>query len=120
MAKKVRRKPAEDDAPKFEFPVFDEVGFVTKEFELTAGLLLASLFAILLGLFGWVMTADGINGFIPFFLGLVVIALSPYAIRRLRNRASLFTKGDWAGLLALEFFGWLALWFVLTNVSPML
>jgi hypothetical protein len=120
MAKKVRRKPEEEAAPKFEFPVFDEVGFVTKEFELTAGLVLASLFAILLGLFGWVLTAEGVNGFVPFGIGILVVILTPYAVRRLRSRSSLFTKGDWAGLLALEFFGWLALWFVLTNVSPML
>ena len=119
MAKKVRQK-REEEAPKFEFPVFDEVGFVTKEFELTAALLLASLFAILLGILGWVLTAEGVNGFIPLFLGVVVIVLSPYLIRRLRTRSSLFTKGDWAGLLALELFGWLALWFVLTNISPTL
>ncbi len=120
MAKKVRRKLEEEEEAAFEFPVFDELGFVTKEFELTAGLVFATLFAVLLGILGWVMTAQGINGFVPFGLGLVVLILSPYAIRRVRDRSTLFTKGDWAGLLALEFFGWLALWFVLVNVSPML
>jgi len=120
MAKKVRRKLEEEEAAAFEFPAFDEVGFVTKEFELTAALVIVSLFAIGLGIVGWVMTAEAINAFVPFFIGIVGLVASPYAIRRMRSRSSLFTRGDWAGLLALEFFGWLALWFVLFNVSPAL
>ena len=120
MAKKVRRKLEEEEEAAFEFPAFDEVGFVTKEFELTAGMILVCVFAILLGILGWVMTAQGLNGFIPFSIGIVGLIVSPYAIRRIRPRSSLFTKGDWAGLLALEFFGWLALWFVLVNVSATL
>jgi len=36
----------------------------------------------------------------------------------LRTKSAIYTKGDWAGLIALEFFGWLALWFVLLNLSP--
>jgi hypothetical protein len=120
MAKKARRKLEEEEAAAFEFPVFDEAGFVKKEFELTAALTLASLFAILLGLVGWVMSTQGLSGWIPFGIGLLGLIASPFAIQRLRPRSSLFTKGDWAGLLALEFFAWLALWFVLLNVSPVL
>jgi hypothetical protein len=118
MAKKVRRKLEEEEAASFEFPVFDEVGFVTKEFELMGALILASLFAVLLGIMGWALTVAGTNGFIPFGLGIVGLILSPIAIRRLRERSKLYTKGDWVGLIALEFFAWLALWFVLLNIAP--
>jgi len=50
MAKKVRRKPEEEAATAFEFPVFDDVAFVTKEFELMSALILASVIAALLGI----------------------------------------------------------------------
>jgi len=118
MAKKVRRKLEEEEAAAFEFPVFDEVGFVTKEYELMGGVTVASVIAVALGLVGWAMSVVGLPWYPPFLVGLVGIIGSPYLIRRVRARSLLYTKGDWAGLLVLEFFGWLALWFVLVNVSP--
>jgi hypothetical protein len=118
MAKKVRKKLEEEEAQAFEFPVFDEHAFIAKEFEMTYALAIAGLFAILLGLVGWTMSVVGLNGFIPFGVGLVLIAMSPFVIRTLRKKSSIYTKGDWAGLVALEFFGWLAMWFVLLNLSP--
>ncbi len=118
MAKKVRRKLEDEEAAAFEFPVFDEVGFLTKEYELMGALIVACAIALLLGILGWAMTSASLNGFIPFGVGLVVIFLSPFLIRRVRSRSKLYTKGDWAGLIMLEFFGWLALWFVLLNVLP--
>jgi len=118
MAKTVRRKLEEEEAAAFEFPVFDELGFMTKEFELTGALLLATLIAFLLGVMGWALTAVGLPVLVSFPLGIVGLIASPYLIRRVRGKSSLYTRGDWAGLIALEFFGWLALWFVLLNVSP--
>jgi hypothetical protein len=118
VAKKVRRKLEEEEAAAFEFPVFDEVAFVTKEFELMGAVILACAIAVLLGILGWALTSAGLPWYAPFGLGLLGIIFSPYAIRRLRTRSRLYTKGDWAGLFALEFFGWLALWFVLLNVAP--
>jgi uncharacterized membrane protein (DUF485 family) len=118
MAKKVRRKLEEEEAAAFEFPVFDEVAFVSKEFELTYALALAGAFTILAGIFTWVLSVIGLAWYFVFPLGILVIALIPFAIRALRSRSSTYTKGDWAGLIALEFFGWLALWFVLENLSP--
>jgi hypothetical protein len=118
MAKKVRRKLEEEEAAAFEFPVFDEVAFVTKEFEMTYALAIACLFTVVLGVLGWVLSVMGLFWYIVFPVGLILLALSPFAIRRLRPRSSIYTKGDWAGLIALEFFGWLALWFVLQDLSP--
>jgi hypothetical protein len=118
VAKKVRRKLEEEEAASFEFPVFDEVAFVTKEYELMGGLIFASIIAVLLGLLGWALYVAGLPWYPPFLLGLAGLIASPYIIRRFRARSTLYTKGDWAGLIALEFFGWLALWFVLINVSP--
>jgi hypothetical protein len=118
MAKKVRRKLEEEEEAAFEFPVFDEVAFVSKEFELTFALALAGAFAVLFGVLSWALSVSGLSGYIVFPLGLFLVALSPFIIRRLRTRSSIYTKGDWAGLIALEFFAWLALWFVLLNLSP--
>jgi hypothetical protein len=118
MAKKVRRKLEEEQAPAFEFPVFDDVAYVTKEFELMGAMVMASSIAALLGILCWALTVLALPWGVPFGLGLLGIIASPFLIRRMRVRSKLYTKGDWAGLLALQFFGWLALWFVLQNVSP--
>jgi hypothetical protein len=118
MAKKVRRKPEEEEAPVFEFPVFDETAFVAKEFELTIALTLAGGFTVLFGILSWALSVVGLLWYFVFPLGILLIALSPFLIQRLRPKSSIYTKGDWAGLIALEFFGWLALWFVLQNLSP--
>lgn len=118
MAKKVRRKPEEEEAASFEFPVFDEVAFATKEYELTYALGLASAFAVFIGVLSWALSVSGLFWYEVFPLGVLLLILSPYVIARLRSKSSIYTRSDWAGLLALEFFGWLALWFVLQNLSP--
>jgi hypothetical protein len=119
VAKKVRRK-AEDEEFTFEFPEFDEAGFVWKESEMTGATGLAGLFALILGLATWAMTAGGLPWYLPLTVGVLGVVGSIYALRALRPGSKLYTKGDWAGLLALEFFGWLALWFLLLNVLPTL
>jgi hypothetical protein len=118
MAKKVRRKPEDVQAPAFEFPVFDEVAFLTKEYELTYAAALTGGFTVLVGILSWALSVVGLLWYYVFPLGILLIALIPFLVRRLRPRSSTYTKGDWAGLVALEFFGWLALWFVLQNLSP--
>jgi len=117
MAKKVRRKLEEEEAAAFEFPVFDETAFVRKEFELGMGLALAGMLAVVAGLACWALTIGGLPWYLPFLLGLLVVAVTPILIGRVRPSTSIYTKGDWAGLIALVFFAWLALWFVLLNIS---
>ncbi len=118
MAKKARRKLEEEEEQAFEFPPFDEGAFAKKEFELGTGLLLAGLFTILIGVLCWALSVAGLPSLVPFGVGLVIVAASPIVIRRIRAMSSLYTKGDWAGLIAMEFFGFLALWFLLLNLSP--
>jgi len=118
MAKKVRRKLEEEEAAAFEFPAFDEVAFATKEFELTFAVAIACAIAILMGGLSWALSVTGLYWYVVFPIGLVILGVSPTVIGRLRTKSSLYTRGDWAGILALEFFGWLALWFVLQSLSP--
>jgi hypothetical protein len=117
MAKKARRKLEEEEAQAFEFPPFDEEAFAKKEFELGTGLLLAGLFTVVIGVLCWALTVVGLPSLVPFGIGIAIIASSPFVIRRIRSMSSLYTKGDWAGLIAMEFFGFLALWFLLLNLS---
>lgn len=119
MAKKVKRK-LEEEEPAFEFPTFDEGAFVAKEFEMTGALAVAGTFSVFLGVLSWALSADGLTVWLPLVIGILAVVFSPYLIARLRRRSTIYTKSDWAGLLALEFFGWLALWFVLLNLSPTL
>ena len=116
MAKKARRKLDEEAEEKaFDFPVFDEVAFATKEFELTSAVVIASAVAVLLGAFAWGCTTVGLPWYVPFPLAFLLVLLSPMLVGRMRTGSTVFTKGDWAGLIALEFFGFLAVWFVLVN-----
>ena len=119
MAKKARKK-MEEAAPPFEFPVFDEPGFVWKELEMTSATILAGLFAVIFGVVSWGIRLTGLPWFAQFPVGLAGIIGGMFAIQRLRDPSHTYTKGDWAGLFVLSFFGWLALWFVLVNVSPTL
>jgi hypothetical protein len=117
MAKKARRKLDEEDEPAFEFPTFDEDQFATKEFELGTGLMLAGLFTIGIGVAAWGLSVAGVPWFGGLVLAIALMIASPFVIRRLRQLSSLYTKGDWAGLIALEFFGSLAVWFLLLSLS---
>ncbi|HTP54818.1 MAG TPA: hypothetical protein VML94_07700 [Thermoplasmata archaeon] len=117
MAKKARRRIEEEEAAAFEFPVFDEVAFVTKEFELASAVAIATILTLVLGTVAWALTRLGLLWYLTFLVGIVGLVLSPFLIQRLRERSDLYTKGDWAGLIALEFFGFLALWFVLANLT---
>jgi len=118
MAKKVRRKLEEEEGAAFEFPPFDEKAFAQKEFEMTYALLTATMITMLMGVLSWALSVVGLYWYVVFPLGLVILIASPFLIRLVRSKSSIYTKGDWTGLLALEFFGWLALWFVLQNLSP--
>jgi hypothetical protein len=116
MAKKARRKLEEEEAAAFEFPPFDETSFATKEFELGRGLAIVGVITLLIGVLSWALTTAGLTVWVPLGLGIVIIVASPFLIQRLRERSSLYTKGDWAGLIAMEIFGWFALWFLLLNL----
>jgi hypothetical protein len=116
MAKKVRRNPEEVEESKFEFPAFDEAGFVKKELEMTAAVALACGIAALLGVLSWVTWNALLPWWVGFLIGFAGVIGGLIAIQRLRTNSYLYTKSDWAALFALEFFGWIALWFVLVNV----
>ncbi|HYA57200.1 MAG TPA: hypothetical protein VEH57_01880 [Thermoplasmata archaeon] len=117
MAKKVRRKLEEEEEAAFEFPVFDEVGFVSKEYELGVALALAAILMIAMGLVSWALWYEGVPWWGPLGLGFLILIASPFLIARVRRRSGAYTKGDWAALLTMEFFGWFALWFVLVNLT---
>lgn len=116
MAKKARKRLEEAAEPAFEFPEFDEGAFVWKEFELASATLLAGLVALGVGVVSSGLTLAGLPWYIPFPIGLAGIILGLFGVQRLRVYSHAYTKGDWAGLFMLEFFGWLALWFVLVNL----
>jgi len=118
VAKKARRRldeQAEENA--FDFPVFDETAFAAKEFQLTGAVVASGGLALLLGALSWFCTSQHLGWYVPFPIAFLIVLLSPWFLGRLLTGSTLFTKGDWAGLLALEFFGFLAVWFVLVNVA---
>ncbi|MCI4364883.1 MAG: hypothetical protein L3K10_02320 [Thermoplasmata archaeon] len=118
MAKKARKRIEEDATPAFQFPEFDEAGFIWKEYELTGATTIAGLLALVLGVGCWALTAAGIPWFVPLALGFVGVVGTYFLIAWARTGARHYTKGDWAGLIAFVFFGWLAIWFVLINIAP--
>ncbi len=117
MAKKAKRKLEEEEAASFEFPVFDDTAFVKKEFELAVGLTLASLLSIVVGFVGWGLNVVGVPWWGSFLIGILVVGLSPVIIARLHAGSAIYTRGDWAGLIFLVFFGFLAVWLLLANIS---
>lgn len=120
MAKKVRQKSDDDEEeePGFEFPVFDEHGFVAKEYEVTLGMALAGLIALATGLASWAATASGLNWAVGVVIGFAgMVGVIP-VVGAAHPRSHVYTKGDWAALIAVVFFGWLAVWFLMSDISP--
>ena len=115
MAKKVRPK-SEEEAGGFEFPEFDESKFVHHEFEQTVATALAFVLGLVFAGLSFALGALNITFVLPLVGGLAGIVASPYLIGRLRPLATEYTRGEWAGLLLLEIFSWLGIWFLLTDV----
>ena len=119
MAKKARRKMEEDEEySSFQFPAFDERKFFTHEFEQTTALAIALVLAVVSGLISYLIDRAASPLVVPVVVGIALIAFSPFLVQRLRPLSRDYTKGDWAGLIVTEFFGWLGIWFLLLNVAP--
>ena len=117
MAKKVRKKLAEDETVKsWEFPTFDEGAFISHEFELTYAMATAGLLAVVIALVSWALGAEGLPVFVAPVVGIALIVFSPFLVGWIRPQSSSYTKTDWVGLIAIEAFGWLAIWFLLMNL----
>ena len=120
MAKKVRSRPEEAEEHKFEFPVFDERAFILHELDLTVGMAVAVLFAVIAGALSAVVSSLGGSGLpvvAPIALGIFLVILGPFLYRRWRPSSESYTKGDWAGMIALEVFGWLGIWFLIVSIA---
>ncbi|NNN18146.1 MAG: hypothetical protein HKL79_07290 [Thermoplasmata archaeon] len=116
MAKKVRGKPGTaDEEPPFEFPVFDDRAFLNHEYEITRGMLIAGGVALLLGIISWAIDTASLPWELPPVLALIVLLALYSLVTRLHPRARIYTKGEWATLYAVVFFGWLASWFLLLD-----
>jgi hypothetical protein len=119
VAKKVRRKPEElSPEHSFAFPAFDEAKFVVHELEQSRATILAILLTVGISLASWAVFAAHLPWFVAAIVGLAVIASSPLLIQRLRPPSHEYTRGEWATLILLQFFGWLGLWFLLLDLLP--
>jgi hypothetical protein len=117
MAKKGKRKLDEAGEIKpFEFPEFDERKFLRHEFEQTIATAMAITIAVGLGFLSWAMDRAGLPLVVPVVASIAVVVFSPYLFQRLRELSADYTKGDWAGLILTETFGWLGIWFLLIDV----
>jgi hypothetical protein len=121
VAKKARRKAEEreEESHLFQFPEFDEFKFILHELEQSMALAVAFVITVGLAVLSWAYDRTTTTFlFLPLLVGIGVIAFSPTVIQRLRPQAHEYTKGDWAGLIVVEFLGWLGLWFLFLNVAP--
>jgi hypothetical protein len=116
MAKKARQKAKEDAEEAFEFPEFELKKFLTHEYEQTFATAIVVMLAVALAVLAFLLDRTGLPVVLPVILGIAVVAFSPFVVQRLRPAARDYTKGDWAGLMLTETFGWLGLWFLLLNV----
>lgn len=123
MAKKARKRLEEAEATAFEFPEFDERGFMDHEFEQSFATAISLAIAVALGAVSFALThalanagAGILEGIVPVVVGIGIIASTPLFVGRLRAKASTYTKGDWASMILMELFGWLGVWFLLTDV----
>ncbi|MCI4336113.1 MAG: hypothetical protein L3K17_02820 [Thermoplasmata archaeon] len=117
MAKKVLKKLEEDDEYRhFEFPPFDEAKFLAHEFEQTSATVIAFLLAIVLGVVSYLVTRTPLGALGGLGAAVVLIVTTPWIVQRLRPQSTEYTKGEWAALLLMEIFGWMGIWFLLSDL----
>ena len=117
MAKKVKRKSEEEGEPAFEFPTFDERGYLQHEYEQLYATVTAFVIGVLVGGFAFLVGALNLPYFVPLAVGFGGTVGGAFAIRQIRPASSDYTKGDWATLIVLIFFGFLGIWFLLSDVA---
>jgi hypothetical protein len=117
MAKKARQKAKEDEAAAFEFPEFDERAFLEHEFEQFWATVLAFSIGVAGGVAAFLVGLAGISAYLPLVVGLAATGGGVLGIRQLRVASKEYTKGDWASLVVLIFFGFLGVWFLLANIA---
>ena len=114
MAKKARKKPEEEES--FEFPVFDEPGFLAHEFEQYYATMIAFVLGLVIGGASYAISGVAGSPWGGFGVGIAAIVGSVFAIRSIRPRSREYTKGDWAALIVLMFFAFLGVWFLLADL----
>ncbi len=117
MAKKARQKSEETESA-FEFPEFDEKGFLDHEFEQFYATIIAFILGVVVGVAAYIVGRLGLSWEIPFGVGLAGVAAGALLIRQLRPASTDYTKGDWASLVLLMFFGFLGFWLLLAGLTP--
>lgn len=94
--------------------------FIAHEVEQTFATGFALIVAVLLGAVSFAIDkaigGTSFGPFVPIPVGIAVIVLSPWLLQRLRTGKPEYTRGDWATVILMELFGWLGIWFVLTNL----
>jgi len=116
VAKKARQRLEEPEEASFEFPTFDEPKFIHHELEQTFATLTAFGLSIAIGVVSFLVGRAVDLFVVPFVVGLALVAASPWVVQRLRTESSTYTRGEWAGLIAIAFFGWLGIWFLLSDL----
>ena len=116
MAKKAKRKAEEEAEAAFEFPEFDERGFLAHEFEQFYATVLAFALGFVVGAVAYLVGTASPSFFLPLGVGVVGTAAGAFAIRRIRPGSSEYTRGDWATLILLIFFGFLGFWLLLADL----
>ena len=124
MAKKARKRLEETEAAaSFEFPTFDERGFIRHELEQTTATGFAFGLAVLLAVLSFGIDrligpggSPTLQAALPVLVSIGVVIASPTLLGRLRPAVAEYRRGDWVSLFLLELFGWLGIWFLLTDV----
>ncbi|MCI4335420.1 MAG: hypothetical protein L3K04_07340 [Thermoplasmata archaeon] len=116
MAKKGRQKIEERESTAFEFPVFDERAFIRHELDLSWATAIALAVSVLIGLASAAIVQIGVSFTISILVGVLGIVAIPSIIGAVRTTHEEYTKGDWAGVIAVAVFVWLGVWFLLSGL----
>jgi hypothetical protein len=117
MAKKARQK-TEDTEPAFEFPEFDEHGFLQHEYEQYYATVIAFVLGVVIGIVAFLVGRFSVPVEVPLGVGVAGLIGGALGIRQIRPLSKDYTKGDWASLVVLMLFGFLAFWLLLAGFIP--
>ena len=114
MAKKRKKESAEEEEYEFKCPEFDERDYMKKEMRDAKVAIITIVFAIVVALMAYGLTAVGQTG-LGLLFGALSLVLLPTIYRGLDIDTLSFEKKNWLGNGIMFLFTWIGIWILLCN-----
>jgi hypothetical protein len=116
VAKKRRQKEVKKEDYDFNFPEFDEVKFIKKEFTKAKVAFITAGYAVVIAIVSWILLNISFENWqIPVIIGFAAVFTLPLVLQKIKIDISEYEWKSWIGAGAIYIFIWLAVFILLCN-----